>query len=180
MWRLSELPRPSGLLRQWASPFIYRTAPNALWTPLSVEFLQWSTILQISSRLLLTTDDSIPNFVWTSSVSELLRQWDFYSNQTLSKFLQWSTTFWVPFELLRESDSSRTPMVEGSQMNFDNGRAPPVRSLFWISTVSGLLWTSTANDLLRISTVSEFHPSLYCKWISSKLLLQADFSRASS
>ena len=113
-------------------------------------------------------------------MSELLQQWDFYSNQTPSKFLRQSTTFWMPSELLRESNFSRTTTVDGSQINFDNGRAPPAGSLLQTSTASGLLQTSTASGLLQISTVSEFHPRFYCKRIPSELLLQADFSRASS
>ena len=65
---------PSRLLRQWAPPFIYRTAPNAFWASLSADFLQWSTILRISSRLLPAMDDFTPNFFRTLWMSELLRQ----------------------------------------------------------------------------------------------------------
>ena len=41
-----------------------------------------------------------PNFFRTSSMSELFRQRDFYSNQTPSKFLRRSTAFRIPIDLL--------------------------------------------------------------------------------
>ena len=74
---------------------------------------------------------------------------------------------------------SRLSIVTRLHPSFYGGRPPfefhpssyksqiPVEFLQWMDHRR----TSTASSLLRTSTVSEFHPSFYCKRISSELLL---------
>ena len=62
-----------------------------------------------------------PDLFRTSSISELLRQRDFYSNRTPSKFLRWSTTFRVSIGLLREPNF----YYERSTLKFYYERSTP-------------------------------------------------------
>ena len=118
------------------------------------------------------------NFFRTSSISELLRQQDFYSNQTPSKFLRRPTAFRIPTKLLREPNfyyERSTPNFhyERSTLNFSYEWSTPYFHYEW-STPNFYEW-STPNFYYERSTPNSYSGrstlDLYCKQISFEPLL---------